>query len=42
MGKHQKQNSSEFKQDPVNHYLSSGKSMEKANDLKISKSSLLE
>jgi transposase len=41
MGKHQKQYSAEFKQDAVNHYLSSGKSMEEvANDLKVSKSSL--
>ena len=41
MGKRSKQYSAEFKQDAVNHYLSSGKSMEEvANDLKVSKSSL--
>lgn len=41
MGRQKNQYSAEFKQDAVNHYLSSGKSMEDvANDLKISKSSL--
>ncbi|CDV96403.1 hypothetical protein SDC9_119226 [bioreactor metagenome] len=41
MGKQKNQYSAEFKQDAVNHYLSSGKSMEDvAKDLKVSKSSL--
>lgn len=41
MGKKQKQYSAEFKQDAVDYYHSSGKSMEKvADDLKVCKSSL--
>ncbi|MEG6521228.1 transposase [Desulfotomaculum sp. 1211_IL3151] len=41
MGKHKKQYSAEFKQDAVNYYHSSGKSLEKvAEDLKVSKSAL--
>lgn len=41
MGKLKKQYNAEFKQDAVNHYHSSGKSMEQvAGDLKVSKSSL--
>lgn len=41
MGKLKKQYSAEFKQDAVNHYHSSGKSMEQvAGDLKVSKSAL--
>ncbi len=39
--KRSKQYSEEFKQDAVNYYLNSGKTLEKASsDLKISKSSL--
>jgi len=41
MEKHKKQYSAEFKQDAVNYYFSSGKSLEQvAGDLKISKSAL--
>jgi transposase len=41
MGKYKKQYSAEFKQDAVNYYHSSGKSLEQvAVDLKVSKSSL--
>ena len=41
MKKHKKQFSEEFKQDAVNYYYSSGKSMKAtADDLKISQSSL--
>ncbi|WP_066640411.1 transposase [Desulfolucanica intricata] len=41
MGKQKKQYSAEFKQDAVNYYLSSGKSLEQvAGDLKVSKSTL--
>lgn len=41
MAKHKKQYSAEFKQDAVDHYHSSGKSLEQvAGDLKVSKSAL--
>jgi len=41
MEKHKKQYSAEFKQDAVNYYFSSGKSLEQvAGDIKISKSAL--
>ena len=41
MGKPKRQYSAEFKQDAVDYYLSSGKSMEEvANNLKVSKSNL--
>jgi transposase len=41
MGKRTKQYSAEFKQDAVNHYYSSGKTIEQvANDLKVNKSTL--
>lgn len=41
MGKQKKQYNAEFKQDAVNYYHSSGKSLEQvATDLKVSKSAL--
>lgn len=41
MGKHKKQYNAEFKQDAVDFYHSSGKSLEQvAGDLKVSKSAL--
>lgn len=41
MAKHNKHYSAEFKQDAVNYYHSSGKTLEQvANDLKIAKSTL--
>lgn len=41
MTRHKKQYSAEFKQDAVNYYYSSGKSLEQvAGDLKVSKSAL--
>lgn len=41
MGKHKQQYSAEFKQDAVEYYHSSGKSLEQvAGDLKVSKSAL--